>query len=148
MDVKIKLIAMIVSMLVMLNLMCGCYGKNGNLRGSSSPANYIDLHAKESYDLIKENEGNKDFIILDVRTPKEYDSGHLANAINMDFNSSDFKEMLATLDKDKPYLVHCRSGGRSSNALKIMREMKFNKVYHMLGGILGWIKAGYPTVKN
>ena len=145
MDVKIKLIAGIVSMFALLYIMYGYYTKNVSFAGSLSPAKYIDLQATESYDLIKENEGNNAFAVLDVRTPNEYESGHISHAVNMDYYSREFKDMLATLDKSKIYLVHCRSGNRSSQALKIMHEMEFENVYHMLGGISGWIKAVYPT---
>jgi rhodanese-related sulfurtransferase len=144
MDDKIKLIAVIVSMLVILYFMCGCNVKNGKSRGSS-PENYVDLQAKESYELIKQHEGNKGFVILDVRTPKEYTRGHIAHAVNANYTSREFKDMLAPLDKSKTYLVHCRSGNRSLGALKIMHEMGFENVYHMRGGISAWVRAGYPV---
>ncbi|MFC1541238.1 rhodanese-like domain-containing protein [Candidatus Latescibacterota bacterium] len=108
--------------------------------------NYVDLNTEESYDIIQKNKGNRDFVILDVRTPEEYNTVHIEYAINKNYNSSEFKEMLATLDTDKTYIVYCRSGGRSSNALKVMKEMGFKNVYHMLGGITGWLNAKYPTV--
>ena len=94
-----------------------------------------------------ENTGNENFIILDVRTPQEYASGHLEDTINIDYNSRTFQESLATLDKDKTYLLYCRTGNRSSKAFEIMKDMDFKKIYHMKSGVVTWISEELPTVK-
>jgi len=55
--------------------------------------------------------------------------------------------MLNNLDKNKTYLIYCRSGARSGSALDIMAELNFREVYNILGGINQWKAEGFPTVK-
>ena len=106
-----------------------------------------DVTAQEARELIQGNKKNPDFIIVDVRTPAEYDEGHIENALNVDFKSRSFKSEISKLDRDKKYLIHCRSGVRSRGALSIMVELDFKEIYHLYEGIIGWDKEGYPTVK-
>jgi len=87
----------------------------------------------------------KNLVILDVRTPEEYKTSHIAGARLMDFLADDFKASLAKLDKTKVYLLHCRSGSRSSSAFALMKRLGFKSVYHLDGGILAWKKAGGTT---
>ncbi|MBA7571695.1 Thiosulfate sulfurtransferase GlpE [subsurface metagenome] len=104
---------------------------------------YENVIVQEVYTLIKDNEDNDNFIILDFRTPQEYAGGHLENAINIDCLSTSFQDSLATLDKDKIYLIYCRTGKRSSGALQIMNTMDFRKVYDMVDGFEAWAKKNY-----
>ncbi len=82
--------------------------------------------------------------LVDVRTPEEYVHGHLKNAVNVNYNSDDFDAQIAKLDKSKPALVYCLSGGRSLKAASKMEEMGFAEVYNMEGGIMKWTGAGKP----
>lgn len=100
---------------------------------------------KEAHSIVSENAGSGNFVILDVRTPEEFRSGHIKGALNLDFYSKDFRDKLNKLDKKKTYLTHCRSGRRSARTLEIMRELGFKRAYNMLGGIMGWQKEGYPV---
>ena len=86
--------------------------------------------------------------LIDVRTPEEYAGGHLKNAINMNYISDDFEEELGKLDKSKPVLVYCLSGGRSSRAANKIQDMGFSAVYNMDGGIMKWSNAGKPLDKS
>ncbi|MEI8280440.1 MAG: rhodanese-like domain-containing protein [Bacteroidota bacterium] len=86
--------------------------------------------------------------LLDVRTPEEYNDGHLKNAVNMNFRDDNFKEQVSKLDKTKPVFVYCLSGGRSGNAAKMLQEMNFKEVYNMDGGIMRWEQAGKATEKG
>ncbi|MBS1644669.1 MAG: thioredoxin family protein [Bacteroidetes bacterium] len=86
--------------------------------------------------------------ILDVRTPEEFAKGHLANALNYDWNGSDFDKQIAGLDKSKPVLVYCLSGGRSASAADQMRQEGFKEVYEMKGGILKWKAAQLPLTTD
>jgi rhodanese-related sulfurtransferase len=90
---------------------------------------------------------DKSAVILDVRTPKEYQAGHLPGAVNVDFNAPDFDQKIAKLDKDKTYLVHCAVGGRSAKACDKMSALPFKDVYNLEGGIKAWEKAGKKVVK-
>jgi thioredoxin 1 len=86
--------------------------------------------------------------IIDVRTQDEYSKGHLHNAINFDWNSMEFEKQIATLDKSKPVLVYCLSGGRSSSAATKMRAIGFQEVYEMQGGIIKWRAANLPETND
>jgi rhodanese-related sulfurtransferase len=81
-----------------------------------------------------------DYVILDVRTPEEYNLGNIKNSINIDYNASDFTEKLSALDKNKTYMVYCRSGARSSKAIEIMKTNGFHYLMHIDGGYLAWQK--------
>lgn len=102
---------------------------------------------KEAYSLIQKNKDNINFVILDVRTAKEFANEHIEDAINIDYYSKAFLDDLDRLDKTKIYLVYCRSGSRSTKAFKLMKELKFQKVYTMEGGIVRWKAEGLPTMK-
>ncbi len=103
-----------------------------------------DVSIQEFAELIK-NKGNA--ILLDVRTPKEVASEHLANSIHLDFYTDSFNSELAKLDKSKPILVYCHSGGRSGKTMAVLTEMGFKEVYNMAGGIAAWEKADLPLEK-
>jgi rhodanese-related sulfurtransferase len=87
-----------------------------------------------------------DLVILDVRTPEEFDEGHIEGATLIDFYDPDFAEQLAELDPDVPYVLYCRSGNRSSGARATMAELGFTTVDDIDGGILAWESAGLPVV--
>ena len=76
--------------------------------------------------------------IIDVRTPSEYQEGHIENAQNINVQSADFKSKMENFDKTKPVYIYCRSGARSANAARIMEEMGFTEIYDLNGGILSW----------
>jgi len=92
--------------------------------------------------IIEKNKNNPDFVILDVRTPGEYASKHIAGAMNLDFYSKSFRTNLNKLDKDKTYLIYCHTGRRSGVTLNIMRELGFSGVYDIAGGITAWKARG------
>lgn len=79
-------------------------------------------------------------VVLDVRTEEEFSQGHIQNAILMDVNKDDFAQKIQTLDKEKTYLVYCRSGKRSEKALNHLHSSGFAKAYHLRGGYLAWQK--------
>lgn len=80
--------------------------------------------------------------LIDVRSPKEFSDQHLNNAVNINWNSDDFDQKVAELDKSKPIYVYCLSGGRSSSASKKLAEMGFKDIYEMKGGIVKWNASG------
>ena len=88
-------------------------------------------------------EKGKDYIILDVRTQEEYDSGHLKNSMLIPVD--ELEERISEVPKDKPIIVYCRSGRRSAEAADILLKNGFSPVYDMQGGILEWIEKGYPV---
>jgi len=86
-------------------------------------------------------------IVLDVRTPDEFKTGHIPGARNLDFFSDDFAKQIAALDKSKTYLVHCAAGGRSAKACKVIQQYELPSVYHLNEGFSAWQKAGKPVEK-
>ncbi|MFV0604973.1 MAG: rhodanese-like domain-containing protein [Niabella sp.] len=87
-------------------------------------------------------------IIVDVRTPQEFEQGHIKNAVNIDWNNAAFgAEADIQLPKNKTLYVYCRSGGRSAKATAQLRKMGF-RVLELEGGILQWQKDELPVEKN
>lgn len=86
----------------------------------------------------------KDIQIVDVRSPEEFAGGHLAKAININYNSENFEQQINQLSKSKTTFVYCLSGGRSSSAMAIMVKNGFAKVLNMKGGILAWKASNFP----
>lgn len=107
-----------------------------------------DITPLEAFILTQENRDNPDFVIIDMRTPKEFADGHIENAINLDYYSETFQDELDKLVKTKTYLIYCRSGGRSGSALDIMAELDFGEAYNMTGGLNAWKAEGFPTVQE
>src|SRR5665647_3027754 len=85
-------------------------------------------------------------IVLDVRTPAEFASGHLPQAQNIDIEASDFATRIAALDKNATYAVYCHSGNRSGAAMEQMAAAGFTHVYDLAGGIGAWQSMGGPMV--
>lgn len=87
-------------------------------------------------------------VILDVRTPGEFAEGYIEGAQNIDFQSGNFENEIAALDKNVTYAVYCRSGNRSGQAAKIMHDAGFHDVYNLDGGVIDWTSEGMLLVTN
>jgi rhodanese-related sulfurtransferase len=81
---------------------------------------------------------NQDVQLIDVRTSEEYSKGFIEEAQNIDYNSTDFANKISKLDKNKPVLLYCAMGGRSSKASKVFKSLGFKKIYDLKGGFLSW----------
>jgi len=99
------------------------------------------ISAEEVYEIINSNE---DYMILDVRTLDEFNQGHLEDAVHIPI--SELEDRLDELPQDRPMIVYCKAGTRSSTAANILIDNGFNMVFDMGGGILDWIDKGYPVV--
>jgi len=86
-------------------------------------------------------------IVLDVRTAREFKSGHIEGAVNHDYNDPGFEAGLATIDSGKDVILHCASGGRSASALKAVEAIGVKKIYHLTGGMNAWRAARMPIKK-
>ncbi len=96
---------------------------------------FIDLNVEEFQKMI----GKKGAQLIDVRTPKEYEKGHLKEALLINYMADNFKDnAFKGLDKSKPVLIYCASGGRSAKSAKIYKEAGFVKVYNLVGGFRAW----------
>jgi phage shock protein E len=112
--------------------------------GAAKPAAKVKRVDVEQFDKLR---ANKENVVLDVRTEREFKAGHIPGAVNIDANAADFEEKVAKLDKNKTYLVHCAAGGRSARACKKLEGMGFKELYDLGPGFSGWQKAGKATEK-
>ena len=88
---------------------------------------------------LSKMKAEKKAIVIDVRTPAEWQQGVIAGAdLFIDYNSASFKQELAKLDKSKTYIVYCPSGARSAGASQVMVDSGFKNVINMQGGISSW----------
>lgn len=99
-----------------------------------------EIAPKEFAEKIKTTENPQ---IIDVRTPEEFETEHIDNAKNVNFNSDDFAAKVSSYDKSKPVFVYCLSGGRSKKAAEKLNELGFTTVYALEGGIMKWNKEGF-----
>lgn len=134
----IRILSMKLTILLLL-----CFGQD-----TSKAQVYSNLDVHQCDSLIQANANNPNFVILDVRRPSEYIPQHLEGAINRNYYDTDFTDQLDTLNKEKTYLIHCKSGGRSGNTINEMANLEFNEVYNMLGGINAWNSATLPTTTD
>ncbi|MCS7055692.1 MAG: rhodanese-like domain-containing protein [Thermoflexales bacterium] len=87
-------------------------------------------------------DARKPHVLIDVRTPEEFKSGHIPGAINIDVQV--LPQRLEEIPRDKAVVLYCRSGNRSSYAAHLLRRAGYTDVYD-LGGIGEWRAAGYPV---
>ncbi|OGO43153.1 MAG: hypothetical protein A2137_07945 [Chloroflexi bacterium RBG_16_58_8] len=104
-----------------------------------------DVSPEEAFVIIGTSSRLGNPVVIDVRTPAEYAGGHIHRAMNIDVNSTEFRDKINTLDKNVTYVVYCRSGGRSDMARDIMEEMGFRNVINVTGGFSDWEAAGLPV---
>ena len=123
---------------------CGDSSDGGDDASSTDAAGIRLVSVQEGADL--QGDPPDGLVILDVRTPEEFAEGHLDGALMIDFYLDDFTDRVADLDPDVPYLVYCRSGNRSGQAVAIMEELGFADVADVDGGIMSWLDAGLPIV--
>ena len=86
-------------------------------------------------------------LILDVRTPEETQLGIIEGATLINLYEDGFGEKIQLMEKSKPILVYCASGGRSSQAATILAEHGFMEIYNLEGGLYGWQNAGFPVTQ-
>lgn len=89
------------------------------------------------------------YTVIDVRTKEEYDAGHIKGALNFDYYNDDFEERIESQlkDKNKPYILYCRSGMRSLYSAQILEDLGYTDVTNMKGGFLAWQSAGKPVTE-
>ena len=105
----------------------------------------VDKHLVDTKEFSEGIEKSQSLQLLDVRTPGEFSQGHLKNAININWNGDNFDAEINKLDKTKPVLIYCQSGGRSSSAASHMLSAGFKDVIELSGGISKWRAAGLPV---
>jgi len=106
--------------------------------------NGTPLTAQDFHDSLQ---NRQQVVVLDVRTPGEFNKGHLAGAINIDWNAGNFEKQMILIPEDKPVYIYCLSGSRSASAAKKLARQGY-KVYALEGGIIKWRAAGFPVTEN
>lgn len=105
----------------------------GVTKETSNAISILDKNAYKQAIMVKNVQ------LVDVRTPNEYNSGHIQKAINIDFfNSQNFQTQFQKLDKSKPVYLYCRSGARSQKAARKLLGMGFTEIYDLKGGYSSW----------
>ena len=78
-------------------------------------------------------------IVIDVRTPEEFEDGYIENAVNINiFKGQGFVYLIEELDQSKNYYVYCKAGSRSEQACKVMNQLGIENTYNLVGGIMQW----------
>ncbi len=125
----------LILLITTLILLAGC---------TSTTAGVTNMNVSEFSEKISE----PGIVLLDVRTPGEFAEGFIEGAQLIDFQSGNFENEIAALDKNATYAVYCRSGNRSGQAVKVMHDAGFHNVYNLNGGVIDWTNAGLPLVTN
>jgi len=84
--------------------------------------------------------------VLDVRTEGEVAQGKIEGAVEIDFYSADFLDQVSQISKDQEVYLYCAVGARSEEAARMLLQQGYTKVYHLQGGIQGWVQQGLPVV--
>lgn len=88
-----------------------------------------------SSDFISKYKSTPNAVLLDVRTPAEFDASHIQEAINVDYENVNFESEVKKLDPSKQYFIYCRSGNRSSKSNVIMKNNGIKDIYELQNGI-------------
>ena len=91
---------------------------------------------------------HQDALVLDVREDIEYDAGHIADAKHIPVGKMEGRLQELEKFKNKPIVVVCRSGMRSSRACSVLRKHGFTDVHNLAGGINAWQQASLPVAKK
>ena len=89
-----------------------------------------------------------DYILVDVRTAEEYESGHIQDAVNFNFHSESFQNDILSLDKSASIVLYCRTQNRSTKTANYLKENGYKEINVLEGGITSWVKNGNDLVYN
>lgn len=103
------------------------------------------LSPQEFSKKIDASTNDPSIVILDVRTVDEFNTGHIDGALVVDYRSDDFSKKIKNLDPNKEYLIYCRSGVRSSQAIDSLKLLGFNHLVELEGGINAWKQNKLPV---
>lgn len=117
-----------------------------SLSGCSQPSNNKAVETDLNVQQFKAELAKGEATFVDVRTAKEYASGHIKGSTNIDWTAPDYETRFAEIDKTKPVLLYCQAGGRSGQAKEYL-ESKGYMVKHLEDGYSSWTKAGEAVEK-
>ena len=104
----------------------------------------IEVNSKQVNSMLQKD---KKWIVLDVRSAEEFNSGHIKGALNIDIRQPDAFSKIDKLNKNAKYIVHCRTNHRSGMAVEHMMQSGFKKIYQMMDGWSGWLTNNLPVQK-
>jgi rhodanese-related sulfurtransferase len=113
---------------------------------NQDPVATIEVNAAS--DFVAQDE---DAVILDVRTPVEYEMSHIVGSVNVNVQDESFVDMVGALDPNKTYIVHCTKNpvdGRSERALETLQSLGFEQLYSLEGGYVAWKDAELPLTET
>ncbi|MDP3523054.1 MAG: rhodanese-like domain-containing protein [Hoeflea sp.] len=102
-----------------------------------------DVSPQDAFEALQDNSA---ILVLDIRTPREFASGHLEGAINIDYYAKDFAARIRALDPERSYVMYCQAGGRSHALMRAFSQSPFRDVMHIPAGFSGWRRQGLPFV--
>ena len=126
---KILVWSGIVMVVIALSFFVSSFG------GTTSVSNNTYNTLLSSQEFISTYKATPHAELIDVRTPAEFDAGHIAGAVDIDYEGSGFETAVKALDPSKTYFVYCRSGNRSGKATAIMQQDGIAHIYQLQGGI-------------
>lgn len=131
----------IFGILTLLLLVTACTNAQEQENESSQTSQTGDVAVTvtlDNADEFKKRLNDSEAQLIDVRTPEEFANGKIANATNSNFFDADFANQMGQLDKNKPVLVYCASGGRSAKAVTLLKDMGFEEIHELKGGYNAW----------
>jgi rhodanese-related sulfurtransferase len=98
----------------------------------------------EAQKFIADNRENPKFVIIDLRSKNEFDSGHIEGAKLVHYYATNFKRIISKLDRDSIILFYCQKGRQSPLARRDLEKLRFTDMYILDGGFDEWVNAGLP----
>jgi phage shock protein E len=119
--------------LVLVMSLIACNGQQSQQRDSSTSGTEVNAKMSSKPISIVDKIDLEQAILIDVRTPEEFNAGHIQKALNINFFDENFIEQIQELPTDKPLYIYCRSGKRSLNASKALSQLGL-EVVNLEGG--------------
>jgi rhodanese-related sulfurtransferase len=133
------------AMALMLLAGCGAPATPAAVAVAEPVATTVPLDPNISHETVAALHAEGDVTVLDVREPGEYAAGHIPGALLIPLG--ELPDRLHEVPEEGPVVVVCRSGNRSGQASRFLRQQGFDNVHNMLGGMLAWQRAGYEVEK-
>tara|TARA_B110000438_G_scaffold160585_1_gene153826 strand:+ start:95 stop:493 length:399 start_codon:yes stop_codon:yes gene_type:complete len=122
------------AILIFTVLLSACISNHENAIGVSKFASLVE---------------SKECLVIDLRSPDEYLSGHIDGSATIDFYSPEFEHKFRFIDVNKCMLFYCSTGNRSGQAAHILQqELGFTNIIHLKDGLNAWKDAGYKLVED
>lgn len=131
---QMKKIILLFSLFLTLAITQSCF---------EATAGTIEIVSPEEAASIMESEAA---VLVDVRSKKEFEAGHIEGAINIPVDSENLHEIIARLDQEEPVMVYCNGGRQSAQCAKILEEKGFTKIFDLDGGLSTWKASGREIV--